>query len=570
LAAAALAACGRGTQTQPQPETTAVKLRAAASALSVPDNAEYFASVECASTPPYAATNIQLVKGVNGPGDGYEYFEATFGAVPVDVDCKFSGTATEHRTDALGDVHFVADLTRKFTRDENDPQVILILQQDDKYTWYDNNAPQILGLTVSDTSVDTLKGFKFLSDPRPTFTADTDSIIILNAKAIDPDEPADPIKYKLEDGGKGGAFYKLDWDSNVIEQIFGLPGLDNMWYPVPAGGNLPSIVWIPCEGFQGTVTLTLTIRDSHKGVGPLAETDYSDTKLSIDVTVDPSNAQRVVKFFGGLNHWPDILSVESKTTGGSNGGQVVPGEPARIWAKVHDFDRDALHYKVEVLDPLACPGEFRSVGGETLTFPQDLPGLDCDREAEVSFDFIPAVVFPEGETSRLCTVVFTVDDFRPDPNGGPEPIGGYNQSYFGVNVVKTNPLGYGPDITLAYATAGSVGPGTQVDFEIDAVSRNPEPTVPLQYAIDLIGVDLDPINLGQFIGPKSNDTGSFTWKSPGGDSFLGRLKCFTDVGLRNLSETFYFRFMITDAAVVANGVPAVNYLVIPIDVECDE
>ncbi|WP_176067647.1 hypothetical protein [Anaeromyxobacter diazotrophicus] len=536
-----------------------------ANAITTLANADFYVSVDCGT---YKATDLKLVQGVNGPFETdktTKYFEATFAAVPVNVDCKFSGHATEHQGGAVGDVTFKADLTRKFTKGESNPQVILVLQQQDKFTTYDNQAPQILGLTISDNSVDTLKGFKFLEDPRPTFMDDTDSIIILNAKAIDPN--GDPIKYKLDDGGKGGTFYKLDWDDNVIEQIFGAPGLDGHWYDVPAGGNLPAIVWIPTVGFQGKATLSLTIEDSHKGTGPLAEVDHSDTKLSVDVTVaDPNDAKRIVKFFGDLNHWPDVLSIETQLGGGSNGGQVVPGQPARIWAKVHDFDRDALHYTLKS----DCAGEFRSVGGSTLSFPQNVPELDCDRDAELSFDFIPAVVFGQTESSKLCTVTLTVDDYRADPNGGPGFIGGAKSGTIGLTVVKVNPVAFGPDITLAYATAGSVGAGDTVGFQINALSRNPAPTVPLEFAIELIGLDLDPISLGTFVGPKSNTTGAFSWKSPGDSSGLGVLKCFTDVGLKNFSETFFFRFTITDAAVISNGVPAVNYLVIPVEVECQK
>jgi hypothetical protein len=107
----------------------------------------------------------------------------------------------------------------------------------------------------------------------------------------------------------------------------------------------------------GTVRLTLVIEE----VGDPAPVPRG-ISVAIVVTVDDARVQ--AGFSGVLNHWPDVLSMQAVIDAQSAGGQVVPGQRARVDAAARDVDNDSL----------------------TATFSADARAL-FDREAAAPFLF---------------------------------------------------------------------------------------------------------------------------------------------------------------------------------------
>lgn len=552
-ASAAGLACGGakgGSQEASQPSTTSVRLRANASALTTVADAEFHATVTCGdpANPAYQAADVKLDQGVNGPAESgatVKVFEAVFGKIPVGLDCAFSGTAAEHRSPTLT-VAYGASLVRKFASGEENPQVILVLQQLDHFTTSEDAAPKIVGLTASDTAVDVLQAFDWsrcAPDLRDQLLVNSDSLVVLNAQVADTD--GDDLWFKWDDAGLNGTFLRLDWDAMLLEAIGSLPGLDGQYYKV-VGGKIPSVVWIPPAGASGTATLTLTVKDLHTGTGPGAVAASSFSRLGVTVTVDARNAKSSVQFYGDLNHWPDILAIDTQVDANSNGGQVLPGNPALVEARIHDFDGDALAYQLTS----DCEGAFQALDGTPLDFsaPLPAPALDAGGQAQLAAYFVPAAA----PASGVCRVTLTVCDGR----------GGTMTGYVDVNVVKDAPVAVGPRIVSATATAASVGAGQEVGFTIVAASRYGSPS--LTYRMELLGPALTAELAMAFGAPVTNATGQFQWTAP-----TGYWPC-VGTTIMNGSETYYFEFIVTDAAAPSNGVPAESFVVIPVEVECQK
>jgi hypothetical protein len=156
-----------------------------------------------------------------------------------------------------------------------------------------------------------------------------------------------------------------------------------------------------------------------------------------------------------------------------------------------------------------------------------------------------------------------VDDIGSGGDEGQTLAYGTTIGKLTVNAVRANPVAFGPDILLAYATAGSVGPNTLVNFGVDAASRYGSAS--LRYDFEML---LAP-EFGTFTpAERWNNSGEFTWKSPSSGMFGGACVWTpVDIGVR---KTVYMLVTITDEPAVSHGVPAVNYVVIPLDVDCSK
>jgi hypothetical protein len=151
-----------------------------------------------------------------------------------------------------------------------------------------------------------------------------------------------------------------------------------------------------------------------------------------------------VNYGGGADVWPEVLDVQVALDPNSTGGKIFPGEMAQIVAAVRDVDRDALNY----IFVSPCPGAFFDALGnrlsDPLSIPKPAPPLGEDGTTTLLAYFIPAVAPSTG----TCDLVLYVDDGAR---------GGRVRAVRQIEVVATNPVALGPDITLARATPETIG-----------------------------------------------------------------------------------------------------------------
>jgi hypothetical protein len=461
-------------------------------------------------------------------------------AVPVGVDCAFTAGATEHRADLALDVHCSASLTTRFEADSDHAQVLLVLQRDGGATAAQpagggpaaDAAPRIEGLSASGNSA-TVVG-SLLPRLEASLSFVPSAAVVLSA-SVNLGGGGAALRYRWDDGGAGGTFFDLDLDQGLLS-----PWAEGEWRPL-SGGAVPTAIWIPPPGMAGTVRFTLII----EVVGDPAPVPRG-ISATVVVTVDDSRVQ--AGFSGVLNHWPDVLSMQSVIDEQSAGGQVVPGQRARVEAEVRDADGDPLAATFDA----DCPGAFFDADGQQLAFPIEVP----DGGGDLSVYFAPATI-PD---STYCQVTLEVDDGR----------GGTTSGYLLLKVLTEAPVAYGPIIDFAQSSARAVGLDTEVQLEVDAHSRYGNPT--LSYHVDLLSavaipqdnLPADASKLGGFVGDRTNETGSFAWRSPATEEDC----LYAESETMNAGATFYFLVTITDEPAQSAGVPAQNYVVIPVDVQC--
>ena len=467
---------------------------------------------------------------------------ADLAAVPVGVDCAFTARAMEHRAELSLDVHYSASLTTRFEPSSDHAQVLLVLQQDDGpalATPPTNDAPsatdaapRIEGLSASGNSA-TVVG-SLLPQLEAALSFAPSAVVVLSA-AVD-HGGGGALRYRWDDGGAGGTFFDLDPEQGLLA-----PWTDGQWRALV--GAVPTTVWVPPPGMAGTVRLTLIIEE----VGDPAPVPRG-ISVTVAATVDDSRVQAGVS--GVLNHWPDVLSMQAVIDAQSAGGQVIPGQRARVDAVVRDVDGDPLAATFAA----DCPGAFFDAEGQQLSFP--LPAPSGEGTAGLTAYFVPATV----PASTYCEVTIEVDDGR----------GGRTRGYLLLKVLTEAPVAYGPIIDFAQSSARTIGPDTEVYLEVDAHSRYGDPV--LDYHVDLLSAiaipqDYLPDNefkLGGFVGPRTNETGSFAWRSPATEEDC----LYAESEMMNAGGTFYFLVTVTDEPAQSAGVPAVNYVVIPADVRC--
>ena len=499
---------------------------------------ELTVSVSCESG--YESAALPLAPSESDPG----VFEGVLDGVPAGVSCEFAAQAVEHRTDL--DVHYSASITRRFDRDEQSPLLVLVLQQEDGVTSFGNAVPRILGVTASSARVDMLG--PFLSDLRALVNFNSDSIVLLNAGLYDPD--GDPLWYRWDDAGLDGTF--LDLDAATMQYSLWSNYSEGLWRTVQ--GPIPMTIWIPPLGMTGTAQLTITVKDEHTGLGPDARTVHSWSSLSVEVAVDDEANIVPVNFEGGSDNWPEVLDMQVALDPNSTGGKIFPGEAAQLLATVRDVDRDALNY----IFVSPCPGAFFDALGnrlsDPLSIPKPAPPLGEDGTTTLLAYFIPAVAPSTG----TCDLILYVDDGAR---------GGRVREVRQVEVVASNPVAFGPDITLASATPETIGRDSEVLLEVAAQSRNGNAN--LLYQVEILSwlpIPTDylpsPDFFGTFVGEKQNDTGRFTWRSAADET-----ACIQGNSI-NSGSTFYFIVSVLDDSDLSTGSPATNRVVIPVHVDC--